>query len=131
MTVIRLECGLVVHSPRALTADLEAEVERLGPPRWIVGPNRIHYWWIPEWREAFPKAEVWLAPRIRGQAGRRIDLGTRTLPGDRIIHQDRDIATLPFDRTHIPHVELLPPPDPTLMLPATHQKSQPDNGNNA
>src|SRR3546814_3134822 len=59
MTVIRLEGGLVVHSPTALTADLEAEIELLGPPRWIVGPNRIHYWWIPEWREAFPNAEVW------------------------------------------------------------------------
>src|SRR3546814_4013897 len=51
MTVIRLEGGLVVHSPTALTADLEAEIELLGPPRWIVGPNRIHYRWIPEWRE--------------------------------------------------------------------------------
>src|SRR3546814_7906616 len=82
MTVIRLEGGLVVHSPTALTADLEAEIELLGPPRWIVGPNRIHYWWIPEWREAFPNAEVWLAPRIREQTGSRIDFETRTLLGD-------------------------------------------------
>src|SRR3546814_17876234 len=82
MAVSLAEGVLVVHSRTALTADLEAEIELLGPPRWIVGPNRIHYWWIPEWREAFPNAEVRPAPRIRGEAGRRIDFVNRTLLGE-------------------------------------------------
>src|SRR3546814_19477495 len=81
MTVIRLEGGLVVHSPTALTADLEAEIELLGPPRWIVGPNRIHYWWIPEWREAFSNEEVLRAPRIPEQAGSPSNFENPTLLG--------------------------------------------------
>jgi len=56
MTVLRLAEGLFVHSPTRLTAELKAQVDRIGAVRWIVGPNRIHYWWIPDWHAAFPVA---------------------------------------------------------------------------
>ena len=50
MTIIRLaDRALFVHSPTPLTGALRAEVERLGQVRFIVGPNRIHFWWIPDW----------------------------------------------------------------------------------
>ena len=69
MTVVRLTSGdLFVHSPTPLTPSLRAEVEREGRVRFIIGPNRIHYWWIPEWKAAFPDAKVYLAPRIKEQA---------------------------------------------------------------
>src|SRR6185437_13167440 len=59
MTIVRLaDGGLFVHSPTPLTPELKAEVEREGAPRWIIGPNRIHYWWIPDWAAAFPQASV-------------------------------------------------------------------------
>jgi hypothetical protein len=75
MTVIRLACGdLLVHSPTCLTPELKATVEKLGIPRWIVGPNRIHYWWIPEWKSAYPSTSIYLAPRIKEQAANRINL---------------------------------------------------------
>src|SRR5690606_21872126 len=65
MTVVRLGGrDLFIHSPTPLTPGLKAELESVGAPRWIIGPNRIHYWWIPEWRLAFPDAQVYLAPRI-------------------------------------------------------------------
>jgi hypothetical protein len=49
MTVIRLgKDSLFVHSPTALPAALQAEIAGIGTPRWIIGPNRIHYWWIPD-----------------------------------------------------------------------------------
>src|SRR3546814_5575218 len=102
MTVIWLEGGLVVHSPTALTADLEAEIELLGPPRWIVGPNRIHYWWIPEWREAFPNEGVWVVPGIREPAGSRIDFGTPNLRGAARYPWDAWSATLALDRKSTP-----------------------------
>src|SRR3546814_9317707 len=73
MTLLRLGDGdLFVHSPTPLTDGLRDEIAALGTPRWIIGPNRIHYWWIPEWKRAFPDAGVWLAPRIRERAGARI-----------------------------------------------------------
>ncbi|HEY9553484.1 DUF4336 domain-containing protein [Allosphingosinicella sp.] len=126
MTVIRLEGGLVVHSPTALTADLEAEIELLGPPRWIVGPNRIHYWWIPEWREAFPNAEVWLAPRIREQAGSRIDFETRTLLGDASYPWDAEIATLPIAGSYMTEVEFFHRASRTLVLTDLIENFEPE-----
>lgn len=86
MTVIRIGSGdLFIHSPTALTPGLADEIRNIGRPRWIVGPNRIHYWWIPDWHTAYPDAEVFLAPRIKEQSRGRIDfvclpLGDATLP---------------------------------------------------
>lgn len=48
MTVIRIGADLLVHSPTRLTLELRRCVEGLGRPRWVIGPNRIHYWWIPD-----------------------------------------------------------------------------------
>jgi hypothetical protein len=74
MTVIRCGDGnLFIHSPTRLAGTLKADIETLGRPRWVIGPNRIHYWWIPEWKAAFPHAEVYLAARIEEQAAGRID----------------------------------------------------------
>jgi hypothetical protein len=76
MTIIRVGTTLFIHSPTELTAGIRAEIDRIGAPAWIIGPNRLHYWWIPDWRAAYPNARVYLAPRIREQAGRRIDFPT-------------------------------------------------------
>ncbi len=59
--------------------ELKAEIATLGAPRWIIGPNRIHYWWIPEWHAAYPDARVFLAPRIKQQAGDRLTLDSEPL----------------------------------------------------
>jgi hypothetical protein len=59
MTIIRLAGKkLFVHSPTPLLPDLPSELRRAGHPHWIVGPNRLHYWWIPGWRAAFPDAGI-------------------------------------------------------------------------
>lgn len=73
MTAIRLSSGdLFILSATPLTPSLRAEVQDMGRVRYIVGPNRIHYWWIPEWKAPFPDADIYLAPRIKEQAQRRI-----------------------------------------------------------
>ena len=96
MTVIRLaDGGLFIHSPTPLTAALKAEIETAGTARFIAGPNRIHYWWVPEWQQAFPSAQVYLAPRIREQAGARINFPARTLAAAGGYPWDDEIATLP------------------------------------
>lgn len=42
MTIIRLGRQLFVHSPTILTPELKAEVDAIGVPGWIIGPNRLH-----------------------------------------------------------------------------------------
>ncbi|MBS0532400.1 MAG: DUF4336 domain-containing protein [Proteobacteria bacterium] len=116
MTVIRIGSELLIHSPTALTAGLKAEIEGIGRPRWIVGPNRIHYWWIPDWHAAFPEAEVYLAPRIREQAGHRIDFDCRPLDHDRGYAWDGEIATLPIEGSYMTEVVFFHRASRTLVL---------------
>jgi hypothetical protein len=95
MTMIRLGGGgLFIHSPTALTQALREEIARIGQPRWIVAPNRLHYWWIAQWHAAFPGAGVYLAPHIRGRSAGRIDFDTRELSGNSGYPWDRELETL-------------------------------------
>jgi hypothetical protein len=58
--IVRLESGdLWVWSPVKLTADLRAEVDRLGPVRHLVSPNKLHHLYLSEWKHAFPDAQLW------------------------------------------------------------------------
>ncbi|MBZ9849082.1 DUF4336 domain-containing protein [Mesorhizobium sp. CA14] len=73
MTVIRLRNGdLILHSPVALTPALRSAVELLGPVRFLVAPNSLHYWWVPDWKAAIPKAEVLAVRGLRERAKRPI-----------------------------------------------------------
>src|SRR6185295_11979000 len=95
MTIIRLGGDLFVHSPTPLTRSLRAQVDGLGRVRWIVGPNRIHYWWIPDWHRAYPDGQVFLAPRTPQQAGGRIDFPYAILDRAGGYPWDEGIVTLP------------------------------------
>ncbi|MFI4970806.1 MAG: DUF4336 domain-containing protein, partial [Lysobacterales bacterium] len=116
MTIVRVGGDLFVHSPTRLTDALTAQVAGLGMPRWIVGPNRIHYWWIPDWKRAFPRADVWLAPRIREQAGARIDFDSRALDAETGYPWDGAIATLPIEGRFMTEVEFFHRASRTLVL---------------
>jgi hypothetical protein len=96
MTIVRLPGDdLFVHSPTALTPELQAEVARLGRPRWLIGPNRLHYWWLPEWKAAYPEATAFLAPRLPPRAGRRLNFERRTLSEATGYPWDEHLKTLP------------------------------------
>ena len=96
MTVVQLNSGeLFLHSPTPATPSLRTEIAREGKVRFIVGPNRIHYWWIPEWKAAFPDADVYLAPRIKEQAKGRIAFDDIPLAAANGYPWDAEIATLP------------------------------------
>jgi hypothetical protein len=117
MTVIRLAGGaLFVHSPTPLTPALKTEIEKLGVPRFIVGPNRIHYWWIPEWKAAFAQAQVYLAPRIKEQARGRIAFETLPLDTTSGYPWDGEIATLPIAGGYMTEVEFFHRKSRTLIL---------------
>lgn len=116
MTVVRLGDDLFIHSPIALMPELAADIAGLGRPRWIIGPNRIHYWWLPEWHEAWPDATVYLAPRIREQARGRIDFDAAELDSDHGYPWDADIATLPVTGSFMTEVEFFHHASRTLVL---------------
>lgn len=96
MTIIRLAGGLFIHSPTLLVESLMMEVASIGEPKWIIGPNKIHYWWIPEWREAFPAASVYLASGIQERSKGRIDFAHEPLDSISGYPWDADILTLPI-----------------------------------
>lgn len=82
-TLIRLpDGGLWVHSPIAPDPALFAEIEALGPVRWLVAPNTLHYWWIPDWKARYPAAAVCAPPAVAVKAKRpiAIDLPIATDP---------------------------------------------------
>jgi hypothetical protein len=72
MTVIRLSNGsLWLHSPVALDAATRSAVDALGPVRWIVGPSRVHHFYLGDWAQAYPDAVLCGAP---GLPAKRRDL---------------------------------------------------------
>jgi hypothetical protein len=126
MTVIRLGSDLLIHSPTRLAPSLGAEIAAIGTPRWIVGPNRLHYWWIPEWRAMFPRAEIYLAPRTEEQARDHIDFPHRTLDRGNGYPWDGTVDTLPVSGSFMTEVVLFHSPSRTLVLTDFIENFEPD-----
>jgi Domain of unknown function (DUF4336) len=117
MTVVRLAAGgLFVHSPTPLTPELGAELAQEGQVRFIIGPNRIHYWWIPDWKAAYPDALVYLAPGIRKQAKGRIDFEDHPLDDNGGYPWDQEIATLPVIGSYMTEIVFFHRASRTLIL---------------
>jgi hypothetical protein len=119
MSIIRIGRELFIHSPTPLTAGLKVEIAAIGAPAWIIGPNRIHYWWIPEWCEAYPDAVPYLAPRIEDQAGDRLDqISHRCRPlDDRSGYPwDAAIDTLPVHGSYMSEIVFFHRASRTLVL---------------
>lgn len=117
MTVLRLEGErLLIHSPTPLTPELKTAIETLGRPHWIIGPNRIHYWWIPEWHRSYPQAGVYLAPRIREQARGRIDFPAQELDATHGYPWDGEVATLPVRGSYMTEIVFFHKASRTLIL---------------
>ncbi len=82
MTVVRLPAGeLWLHSPTQPDDALFRNIAEIGPPRFLVAPNTLHYWWIPDWKKRFPTAEVYAAPALQRRA-------TRFVPIDHTLGDD-------------------------------------------
>jgi hypothetical protein len=127
MTVVRLTSGeLFVHSPTPLTPALEVAIAREGRVRFIVGPNRIHYWWIPEWEAAFPDADIYLAPRIEEQARGRIAFDGIPLAAETGYPWDAEIATLPIVGSYMTEVEFFHRTSRTLILTDLLENFEPE-----
>lgn len=65
MAVAKLSDGSAwVWSPVALSEELSAAVEAIGPVRHIVSPNKIHHLFLPEWAERWPEARLYAPPGL-------------------------------------------------------------------
>jgi Domain of unknown function (DUF4336) len=117
MTVIRLDGGkLFIHSPTPLTPDLRLEVETIGTPAYIIGPNLLHYWWIPDWKSAFASASVYLAPGIKARAKGRLSFDGLALTDAAGFPWDSEIATLPVAGKYLTEIEFFHFASRTLVL---------------
>ena len=73
MTVVRMDDDkLWIHSPIAPDEKLFEQIEALGTPTWLIAPNSIHYWYIPDWVERYPDAIVYAVPGLTETAKRPI-----------------------------------------------------------
>ncbi len=67
--VIRLADGaLFVWSPVRLSDELRAEVDALGEVHFLVTPTAMHHLSLAQWRQAYPRAVLYAAPRSRQRA---------------------------------------------------------------
>jgi hypothetical protein len=89
MTVVRLANGdLLLHSPTEWSAELQQELSELGPIQYLVAPNSLHYWWVPDWQDRLPNVSVVAVSGLTARAKRplRVDLvlrgGTSPWPGE-------------------------------------------------
>lgn len=65
MTVVRAaDGGLLLHSPVTLDAATREALDRIGPVRWIVGPSRVHHFYLGDWAAAYPDALLCGAPGL-------------------------------------------------------------------
>ncbi|HMM56373.1 MAG TPA: DUF4336 domain-containing protein [Rudaea sp.] len=65
MAVARLSDGSAwVWSPVALTPDLAAAVQAIGPVRHIVSPNKLHHLFLQEWADHWPDARLYAPPGL-------------------------------------------------------------------
>lgn len=75
MTVARMLDGdVLVHSPIAPNDELRAQIDALGPLRYIVAPNTLHYWWVPDWKAAYPEARVFAPAALEGRTKRPVQI---------------------------------------------------------
>lgn len=65
MALARLADGSVwVWSPIALSGALADQVERVGPVRYLVSPNKLHHRYLREWCERWPQARLYAPPGL-------------------------------------------------------------------
>lgn len=81
MTIVRLGSnGLFVHGPIALTPELQAEIDALGPVQAVVAPSAMHHLHIGDFMRAYPHAQFFAA---EGVAKKRPELRFHGVLGDR------------------------------------------------
>lgn len=129
MTVVRLpDGGLWLHSPTPAEPALVALLAALGPVRHIIAPNLLHYWWVPDWQQAFSDARTHAAPGVRERA----EKCGRPLRVDHVIDADPDtdwqgaVDQLLVDGWYMSEAEFFHRPSRSLILTDLIENFEPD-----
>ncbi len=130
MTVVRLPDGAIwIHSPTEADDALVDSVRALGPVRFLIAPNTLHYWWIPDWKARFPDAEVYATPGLKRSAKRPLpiqhELGDTPPP---IWSDTIDQVLVPGDL--LTEVDFFHRPSRTLILTDLIENFEPDRVHN-
>ncbi|MDP6882743.1 MAG: DUF4336 domain-containing protein [Rhodospirillales bacterium] len=65
MTLVRLADGaLWLHSPGTIDGTLKAEIDSLGPVRFVIGPGNFHWLHLGKALELYPDAKTYICPGI-------------------------------------------------------------------
>jgi hypothetical protein len=65
MSVVRLAGGeLLLYSPVPLDAPTRAALDALGPVRFVLGPSRVHHFYLGAYAAAYPEAQLLAAPGL-------------------------------------------------------------------
>ena len=65
MTIARIDSGLWVHSPVAITEEIKKFLSDEGPVSHVVAPNNFHHLYLDEWLSDYPNANYYAAPGLR------------------------------------------------------------------
>lgn len=58
--IVHLNNGdLWCWSPIALTSELETEIAKIGQPKHLISPNKIHHLYLQDWKALWPDAKLW------------------------------------------------------------------------
>ncbi len=97
MVVIRLANNdLWIHSPINLTSSLKQELDKLGNVKYLISPNKIHYWYIQDFQKAYPEAITYASDGVQKRSQR----------AGQSIRWDRKLKDI--DRDYFPDLEILP-----------------------
>ncbi len=116
VTVVRLPTGdLWIHSPIAWNDDLGDAIAKLGRARYLIAPNTLHYWYLPDWQARFPQARSYGPPGLVEKARRPITIDetlSETAPA-----AWNDVFDLcPFPGSLLTELDFLHRPSRTLIL---------------
>jgi hypothetical protein len=72
MTVVKLNDGsLWIHSPIPVNTTIRAQIDSLGPVRYVVAPSLAHHLFVTDFAASYPDARLFGAP---GLASKRPDI---------------------------------------------------------
>jgi len=69
MVVIKLANNqLLIHSPINLTQNLKQELHKLGEVKYLISPNKIHYWYIADFQKSYPNAITFASDGVENRS---------------------------------------------------------------
>jgi hypothetical protein len=66
MVVVKLaDDELLIHSPINLTDNLKTQLDSLGEVKYLISPNKIHYWYIQDFQKSYPEAVTFASDGVQ------------------------------------------------------------------